>query len=134
MSTGGAVGEATSGKPVFNRIMLKISGEALMGSGKFGIDPAVVVEIAEEIKQVHDLGVEVAVVVVAVVVVFAGAPLSWVAGAFSELQERATTLAATATAAAKREPDDPQWGHARSSVKTCRRHEGHGTSMRAPWR
>ena len=63
MSTGGAVGEATSGKPVFNRIMLKISGEALMGSGKFGIDPAVVVEIAEEIKQVHDLGVEVAVVV-----------------------------------------------------------------------
>jgi uridylate kinase len=57
------VGEATSGKPVFNRIMLKISGEALMGSGKFGIDPAVVVEIAEEIKQVHDLGVEVAVVV-----------------------------------------------------------------------
>lgn len=60
---GGAVGEATSGKPVFNRIMLKISGEALMGSGKFGIDPAVVVEIAEEIKQVHDLGVEVAVVV-----------------------------------------------------------------------
>lgn len=63
MSTGGAVGEATTGKPVFNRIMLKISGEALMGSGKFGIDPAVVVEIAEEIKQVHDLGVEVAVVV-----------------------------------------------------------------------
>ena len=63
MSMGGAVGEATSGKPVFNRIMLKISGEALMGSGKFGIDPAVVVEIAEEIKQVHDLGVEVAVVV-----------------------------------------------------------------------
>jgi uridylate kinase len=57
------VGEATTGKPVFNRIMLKISGEALMGSGKFGIDPAVVVEIAEEIKQVHDLGVEVAVVV-----------------------------------------------------------------------
>ena len=57
------MGEATSGKPVFNRIMLKISGEALMGSGKFGIDPAVVVEIAEEIKQVHDLGVEVAVVV-----------------------------------------------------------------------
>ncbi len=63
MSTGGAVGEAMVGKPVFNRILLKISGEALMGSGKFGIDPAVVVEIAEEIKQVHDLGVEVAVVV-----------------------------------------------------------------------
>ncbi len=55
--------EAMEGKPVFNRILLKISGEALMGSGKFGIDPAVVVEIAEEIKQVHDLGVEVAVVV-----------------------------------------------------------------------
>lgn len=57
------MGEAISGKPVFNRILLKVSGEALMGSGKFGIDPAVVVEIAEEIKQVHDLGVEVAVVV-----------------------------------------------------------------------
>lgn len=63
MNAGGAVSEATSGTPAFRRILLKISGEALMGAGKFGIDPAVVNEIAEEIKQVHDLGVEVAVVV-----------------------------------------------------------------------
>ena len=52
-----------TGTPVFKRVLLKLSGEALMGEGKFGIDPTVVREIAEEVKQVHDLGVEVAVVV-----------------------------------------------------------------------
>jgi uridylate kinase len=53
----------TTAKPVFKRILLKISGEALMGDKGYGIDPAVVAGIAEEIKQVHVLGVEVAVVV-----------------------------------------------------------------------
>ena len=52
-----------TGTPVFKRVLLKLSGEALMGEGKFGIDPTVVREIAEEIKQVHDLGVEIAIVV-----------------------------------------------------------------------
>ncbi|HZS47436.1 MAG TPA: UMP kinase [Blastocatellia bacterium] len=50
-------------KPVFGRILLKLSGEALMGDKGYGIDPAMVSVIAEEIKQIHALGVEVAVVV-----------------------------------------------------------------------
>jgi uridylate kinase len=50
-------------RPVFKRVLLKLSGEALMGTGEFGIDPGVVQEIAEEVRQVHSLGVEVAIVV-----------------------------------------------------------------------
>jgi uridylate kinase len=50
-------------KPAFDRILLKLSGEALMGSQSFGIDEAVVVRVAEEVKGVHDLGVEIGVVV-----------------------------------------------------------------------
>jgi uridylate kinase len=47
----------------YRRIMLKLSGEALMGSQSFGIEPIVVRTIAEEIAVVANLGVEVAVVV-----------------------------------------------------------------------
>jgi uridylate kinase len=47
----------------FHRILLKISGEALVGQQSFGIDVDVAHKVAEEIKQVHDLGIEVAVVV-----------------------------------------------------------------------
>jgi uridylate kinase len=55
---------ATSGKePVYRRILLKISGEALMGEQSYGIDIDIARNVAEEIKQVHDLGVQVAVVV-----------------------------------------------------------------------
>jgi uridylate kinase len=50
-------------KPAFSRILLKISGEALMGEQTFGIDVNVARSVAEEIKQVYALGVEVAVVV-----------------------------------------------------------------------
>lgn len=49
--------------PVFKRILLKLSGEALMGSQSYGIDTAIAESVAREIKAVHDLGVEVAVVV-----------------------------------------------------------------------
>ena len=49
--------------PAFKRILLKASGEALMGAQAYGVDVAVARAIAEEIKAVHDLGVEVAVVV-----------------------------------------------------------------------
>ncbi len=52
-----------SGSPVYKRILLKLSGEALMGSQSFGIDEAVVTQVASEIAEVHRLGVEVAVVV-----------------------------------------------------------------------
>ncbi len=47
----------------YRRIILKLSGEALMGEKGYGIDEGVIDQIAEEIKEVHDLGVEVAVVV-----------------------------------------------------------------------
>lgn len=47
----------------YQRVLLKLSGEALMGDLSYGIDPAVVDAICEEIKDVVDAGVEVAVVV-----------------------------------------------------------------------
>jgi uridylate kinase len=49
--------------PVYSRILLKLSGEALMGSQSFGIDEAIVVAVASEIAEVHRLGVQVAVVI-----------------------------------------------------------------------
>jgi uridylate kinase len=49
--------------PAYRRILLKISGEALMGEQTFGIDVNVALAVADEIKQVHDLGIQVAVVV-----------------------------------------------------------------------
>jgi len=50
-------------KPAYRRILLKLSGEALMGDAGFGIDPKVVVRVAQEVKEVADLGVQVALVV-----------------------------------------------------------------------
>lgn len=47
----------------YKRILLKLSGEALMGSEKYGIDLAVAESVARDVKAVHDLGVEVAIVV-----------------------------------------------------------------------
>ena len=49
--------------PVFRRILLKLSGEALMGSKNYGIDTLIAQSVAREIKAVHDLGIEVAIVV-----------------------------------------------------------------------
>lgn len=50
-------------KPVFKRILLKLSGEALMGSQNYGIDTQVAENVARELKTVHDLGIEIAIVV-----------------------------------------------------------------------
>lgn len=50
-------------KPVFKRVLLKLSGEALMGDLDYGIDPAYIRRIAEEVKSISDLGVEVALVI-----------------------------------------------------------------------
>jgi uridylate kinase len=50
-------------KPVYDRVLIKLSGEALMGRQSFGIDPQMVEKIALEIKDVHQLGVEIAIVV-----------------------------------------------------------------------
>lgn len=50
-------------EPIYNRILLKLGGEALAGAGGFGIDPARAAEVAEMVKEVYDLGVEVAIVI-----------------------------------------------------------------------
>ncbi|MBE0500370.1 MAG: UMP kinase [Desulfuromonadales bacterium] len=50
-------------KPIYKRILLKLSGEALAGNLGYGIDPKVIADIAEEIKGVVNLGVEVALVI-----------------------------------------------------------------------
>ncbi len=49
--------------PKYRRVLLKLSGEALLGDRKFGISPEYVRYLAEEIRKVHELGVEVAVVI-----------------------------------------------------------------------
>jgi uridylate kinase len=50
-------------KPAYSRILLKLSGEALMGEQAFGIDPAVTTQLAREIGEIQQLGVETAVVI-----------------------------------------------------------------------
>ena len=47
----------------YKRILLKLSGEALMGDRSFGIDPNRLEQYAQEIKRVHELGVELAIVI-----------------------------------------------------------------------
>jgi len=49
--------------PVFKRILLKLSGEALAANQGFGVDPVRVHEIAAEIQDVHSLGVQIAIVI-----------------------------------------------------------------------
>lgn len=49
--------------PVYRRILLKMSGEALMGNGDKAISPSVLNRIAQEVHEVHQLGVQVAIVV-----------------------------------------------------------------------
>jgi uridylate kinase len=55
--------EAMSETPAYRRVLLKLSGEALMGSQPFGIDERVVAAIADEIRDVYSLGVQITVVV-----------------------------------------------------------------------
>jgi uridylate kinase len=50
-------------KPAYQRILLKLSGEALMGSDSFGINRETVDRIVSEVKEVSDLGVQVAIVI-----------------------------------------------------------------------
>ena len=50
-------------KPIFSRILLKLSGEILAGEKGFGLDPNVAKKIALEIKSVNDLGVSVGIVI-----------------------------------------------------------------------
>ena len=50
-------------KAKYNRILLKLSGEALMGQDAFGVNPEIVTKIVKEIKVAKELGIEVAVVI-----------------------------------------------------------------------
>src|SRR5262245_8362301 len=53
----------TATKAAYNRVLLKLSGEALMGERGYGIDPPIAFSIAQEVKDIHALGVETALVV-----------------------------------------------------------------------
>jgi uridylate kinase len=50
-------------KPVYQRILLKLSGEALLGDEDYGIDPAIIGRIANEVLEVRNTGVQVAIVI-----------------------------------------------------------------------
>lgn len=50
-------------KPIYQRILLKLSGEALLGNEAFGIDTTVSENIASQIAEIHSLGVEIAIVI-----------------------------------------------------------------------
>lgn len=54
---------STNLKPIYRRILLKLSGEALMGDEEFGIDPKVLDRMAQEIKELVELGVQVGLVI-----------------------------------------------------------------------
>jgi uridylate kinase len=49
--------------PLYNRILLKLSGEALMGEQQFGVDPEVATRVAQDVGDIHALGVETAIVI-----------------------------------------------------------------------
>jgi uridylate kinase len=52
-----------SASPVYKRILLKLSGEALMGDQQFGVDPVVATRIARDVGEIQGLGVETAIVI-----------------------------------------------------------------------
>ena len=55
--------DAAYSSPVYKRVLLKLSGEALMGEQQFGVDPAVATRIARDIGEIQGLGVETAIVI-----------------------------------------------------------------------
>ena len=56
-----------SQKPLYKRVLLKLSGEALMGEGCQGIDPAILSQMVNEIIAISELGVQVGIVIGVVV-------------------------------------------------------------------
>jgi uridylate kinase len=50
-------------KPAYKRVLIKLSGEVLMGNQQFGIDPEFVAELAKEVKAAKDTGLEVCLVI-----------------------------------------------------------------------
>jgi uridylate kinase len=57
------VSESDPPKPHYNRILLKLSGEALMGGESYGIDPAVATRIAQDVAEIQSLGVQTGIVI-----------------------------------------------------------------------
>jgi uridylate kinase len=55
--------ESSSPGPVYKRVLLKLSGEALMGDQQFGVDPAVATRIAKDVGELQSLGVQTAIVI-----------------------------------------------------------------------
>src|SRR5678815_3651694 len=55
--------EPAPAEPIYKRILLKLSGEALMGEQQFGVDPAVATRIAGDVADIRQLGVEIAIVI-----------------------------------------------------------------------
>jgi uridylate kinase len=53
----------TQAKAIYSRILVKLSGEALMGEGDYGIDPVVLKRIAGELQDIIEMQVQVAVVI-----------------------------------------------------------------------
>ncbi len=49
--------------PAYGRVLLKLSGEALMGEQQFGIDPVVTTQIAKDIQEIQQLGVQTGIVI-----------------------------------------------------------------------
>ena len=54
---------SSTGTPVYKRVLLKLSGEALMGEQQFGVDPDVVTRIARDVGELQALGIETAIVI-----------------------------------------------------------------------
>jgi uridylate kinase len=55
--------ESSSSSPVYKRVLLKLSGEALMGDQQFGVDPIVATRIAKDVGELQSLGVQTAIVI-----------------------------------------------------------------------
>lgn len=51
-----------AGAPLYKRVLLKLSGESLMGEQQYGIDPAALRAFAEDVREAHDLGIQIGVV------------------------------------------------------------------------
>ena len=58
-----AAPQESSPVPTYRRVLLKLSGEALMGEKSYGIDPAITTQIAYDVKEIQALGVETAIVI-----------------------------------------------------------------------
>jgi uridylate kinase len=54
---------SSDSSPLYKRVLLKLSGEALMGDQQFGVDPDVATQIAQDVGNIHALGVETAIVI-----------------------------------------------------------------------